>query len=184
MTRAEHEQVIRRVTAAIREVSPDRLLIADGLEWGSEPVPELADLRIAQSGHFYAPHHLTHYRAEWAGPEVQTSPVPVWPGLFEGGRRWDREVMEEHLLPWAELAGRGVGVHFGEGGVYNKTPHSVALAWFRDVLEILKSWNIGYAVWNFRGPFGVLDSGRADVDYQEFHGHQLDRKLLSLLQEL
>jgi endoglucanase len=52
-----------------------------------------------------------------------------------------------------------------------------------DVLSILKDYNIGYALWNFRGSFGVLDSGRADATYQDFHGHKLDHKLLSLLQE-
>ena len=37
-------------------------------------------------------------------------------------------------------------------------------------------------MWNFRGPFGILDSGRRDVQYEEFEGHKLDRKLLELLQ--
>jgi endoglucanase len=76
-----------------------------------------------------------------------------------------------------------VGVHCGEGGTYNKTPHGVFLAWLRDVLDILKGHNIGFALWNFRGSFGVLDSERADVEYEDFHGHKLDRKLLSLLEE-
>jgi len=184
MTRQEHEHVIRLATAAVREISPDRLMIADGLEWASEPCPELADLGIAQSGHFYAPHLLTHYRAQWGGPEVMRSPEPQWPGLMMDGRRWDRAALEENLRPWFELAGRGIGVHFNEGGVYNKTPHAVALAWLRDTLELLKAHNIGFALWNFRGPFGILDSRRADVEYEDFQGHKLDRKMLELLQEL
>jgi len=57
------------------------------------------------------------------------------------------------------------------------------LAWLRDVLEILTSHNIGWAIWNFRGSFGIIDSGREDVQYEDFHGHKLDRKLLALLQE-
>lgn len=182
MTREEHANVIRKVTAAIREVSPDRLMIADGLEWASEPCPELADLGIAQSGHFYAPHLLTHYRARWGGLEVMNCPEPTWPGTVTDSKRWDRSVLESHLRPWFELAGRGVGVHFNEGGVYNKTPHPVALAWLSDTLGLLKEHNIGYAVWNFRGPFGILDSDRADVDYEDFHGHKLDRKMLEVLQ--
>jgi endoglucanase len=182
MTREEHANVIRKVTAAIREVMPDRLMIADGLEWASEPCPELADLGIAQSGHFYAPHLLTHYRASWGGPEVMKCPEPAWPGTVTDGKRWDRSVLEEHLRPWFALADRGVGVHFNEGGVYSKTPHPVALAWLRDTLELLKEHKIGYGVWNFRGPFGILDSGRAGVEYQDFHGHKLDRKMLEVLQ--
>lgn len=63
------------------------------------------------------------------------------------------------------------------------TSHKVVLAWLRDVLEVLTSYNIGYAIWNFRGPFGILDSGREDVNYESFHGHALDRQMLSLLQK-
>ena len=71
----------------------------------------------------------------------------------------------------------------GECGCYNKTPPKVFLAWFRDVLEILTSHNIGYALWNIRGSFGVVDSKRADVEYKDFQGHKLDKKLLDLLQK-
>jgi endoglucanase len=50
------------------------------------------------------------------------------------------------------------------------------------VLEILTPHNIGYALWNLRGSFGIVDSGRTDVIYEEWHGHQLDRAFLKLLQ--
>jgi endoglucanase len=69
----------------------------------------------------------------------------------------------------------------GECGCLNKTPHDVVLAWFEDLLKILTTHNIGYALWNFKGPFGILNSNRADVKYEDFHGHNLDRKLLELL---
>jgi hypothetical protein len=55
--------------------------------------------------------------------------------------------------------------------------------WPRDVLGILTGPGIGLALWNFHGSFGILDSGRTDVAYEDFHGHQLDRQLLALLQE-
>ena len=29
--------------------------------------------------------------------------------------------------------------------------------------------------------FGILNSGRSDVDYEDWYGYQLDRKLLDLL---
>lgn len=41
---------------------------------------------------------------------------------------------------------------------------------------------MGWALWNFHGSFGILDSGRDDVQYELFDGHQLDRKMLTLLQ--
>jgi hypothetical protein len=51
------------------------------------------------------------------------------------------------------------------------------------VLEILTGHGIGLALWNFRGTFGVLDSEREDVAYEDWHGHKLDRGLLDLLRE-
>jgi endoglucanase len=184
MSAEEHARVIGKAVRAIREVSPERLIIADGVEWASRPAFELVDLGVAQSYHFYAPHTLTHYRAEWAGPEAMRWPEPVWPGQRQGEETWDRSRLEREFAPWLELIERGVGVHAGEGGVYNKTPHAVALGWLRDTLEMLKGHNVGYALWNLRGPFGVLDSERADVDYEDFHGHKLDRKMLELLQSV
>lgn len=181
MSRADHERVIRAAVAAIRAVDPDRLIVADGLAWGNQPIPELADLSIAQSCRAYQPMGISHYQASWVGGE--RFPLPTWP-LGEGPDRWDRARLEQHYRPWVDLARKGVGVHCGEGGAYNRTPHRVFLAWFREVLEILRAHGIGWALWNFRGSFGVLDSQRADVAYEDWHGHQLDRALLDLLQAL
>jgi hypothetical protein len=97
------------------------------------------------------------------------------------GEQFGKERLETYYQPWIELAKSGTGVHCGECGCWNKTPHQVFLAWFQDVLDILTSNEIGYALWNFRGDFGVLDSRREDVDYQDWYGHKLDGKLLDLL---
>jgi endoglucanase len=176
MSRQDHERVIRAATAAIREISPERLVVADGMSWGREPAPELADLGIAQSTRAYEPMFISHAGASWVN--YQDYPPPAWPG-----HGWDRKRLEEHYAPWADLARKGVGVHCGEGGAFNKTPHPIVLAWLRDVLETLTGLGIGLALWNFRGSFGILDSGRTDIQYEDFQGHKLDRKLLSLLQE-
>ena len=47
MTRADHEHVVRAAVAAIREVDPARLIIADVVRWATSPCRELADLGIA-----------------------------------------------------------------------------------------------------------------------------------------
>jgi len=44
-------------------------------------------------------------------------------------------------------------------------------------------WMVDWGLWNFRGSFGLMDSGRKDIVYEDWHGHQLDRKLLELLQK-
>lgn len=166
----------------IKKHNADRIVIADGNDGGSLVVPELTDLPLGQSCRGYYPHYISHYRASWVWKNPDDAPMPVWPGVIDG-KRFDREVLEEFYRPWTDLVKQGVGVHCGECGCYKETPHDVFLAWFEDLLQILTSHQIGWALWNFRGDFGVLDSGRKDVDYEDWHGHQLDRKLLSLLQK-
>ena len=83
---------------------------------------------------------------------------------------------------WAALSAQlNVGVHCGEMGCWNQTPHDVTLAWYEDMMQSLQSYNIGYAIWNFRGGFGVMDSGRTEVKYEQYKGHKLDRKMLEML---
>ena len=130
------------------------------------------------------PMGLSHYQAKWWREGGMDFPEPVWPGALEADRRpWTRETLEEHYQAWADLAAQGIGVHCGEGGCYVHCPHEVFLRWFEDVLEILTHHNIGYALWNFRGDFGILDTNRSDVAYEEYRGHRLDGKLLRLLQK-
>jgi hypothetical protein len=50
---------------AIRREDPNRLIIADGLSWGTEPCRELVPLGVAQATRGYQPLALTHYRADW-----------------------------------------------------------------------------------------------------------------------
>lgn len=75
----------------------------------------------------------------------------------------------------------GVPIHVGEWGCYNKTPHDACLAWKSDLLALWKQAGWGWAMWKLRGPYGILDSGRSDVAYEDFQGHRLDRKMLELL---
>lgn len=181
MTRSDHERVARTAVQAIREVDADRMVIADGLGYGRIPSPELNDCGIAQSCRAYEPMGVSHYKASWVNGEDW--PLPVWPGAWHYGESWGQAELAQAYQPWIDLASHGIGVHCGEAGAYNQTPHTVVLAWFRDVLDILTPQNIGYALWNFRGAFGIMDSGRADVDYEDWYGHQLDREYLKLLQE-
>ncbi len=177
-----YRKVAKKCLDTIRQVSPDRLVVADGNGGGSLAVPELADLDLAQSCRGYYPHYVSHYRASWVWKNPDDSPKVEWPGVIDG-KTFNRQVLEKFYQPWIDLVKQGVGVHCGECGCYRETPHEVFIAWFSDVLGILTENNIGWALWNFRGDFGVLDSRRSDVAYEDWHGHQLDRKMLDMLQK-
>jgi len=304
---------LRAVTAAvraIREADASRLIIADGLNYATQPAPELNALMVAQSMHHYQPLFVTHYRAEWVNGST-TWPAPEWPivaainqylygnnyphlrsalvlqGDFWGAdtvqlrieeaptparliirandtvvfdqtvaqpevitaglSRMTREIRFEvaegdwlrfseiriHPLPivdegvmvlkpdsldrgirqtllkvgmlgrlttahglerydqsrlwrdygarWKAFADSGIGVHVGEWGVYRFTPHAVTLAFMRDSLDLFRQAGLGWALWNLRGSFGILDSDRADVSYERHRGRRLDRQMLELL---
>lgn len=176
-----YRKVAKGCLEVIHPEEAERLVIADGNHGGALVIPELADLPIGQSCRGYYPHYVSHYRAGWVWKEPDDAPMPVWPGVI-AGKKFDRQSLETFYQPWIDLVKQGVGVHCGECGCYNETPHDVFLSWFGDQLDILTSNGIGWGLWNFRGAFGLIDSGRKDVAYEDWHGHQLDRKLLTLLQ--
>ena len=175
-----YRKVVKGAADAIRKENPAHLIIADGNNVGSSPIPEIADLNIAQSCRGYYPGSISHYKAPWANKDTTNLPEPKWPGQV-GQQYLSRDLLETYYKPWIDIMNQGVGVHCGECGCWKRTPHDVFIAWFTDVLHIFSSNKIGFALWNFIGDFGVLDSGREDVAYEDWHGHKLDRKLLTLV---
>jgi endoglucanase len=69
----------------------------------------------------------------------------------------------------------------GEWGVHNQTPHDATLALMTDKLEAYKELGFGWALWNFNGSFGIVDSGRSDVVYGNLNGYKLDVEMSELL---
>lgn len=177
-----YRKVAKAAAEAIHKENKNHLVIADGNNVGNEPIPEIADLDIAQSCRGYYPHAISHYKAPWANKEPDKMPLPKYPGQV-GNQYLSRQMLEAYYKPWIELKNKGVGVHCGECGCWNKTPHDVFLAWFGDVLDILSANKIGFALWEFIGDFGILNSNRADVAYEDWHGYKLDTKLLALIKK-
>jgi len=175
-----YERVVRQLVRSIRAEDSQRLIIVDGLKWGREPVHSLAQLGVAQSTRGYEPMQISHWKADWIHGSSEW-PEPGWP-LRQPKHEFDRErLRRERIAPWQALERKGVGVHVGEWGAFSHTPHTVVLAWMRDCLELWREAGWGWAMWNFRGPFGVLDSRRKDVNYEEWKAHKLDRKMLELI---
>lgn len=323
--------VVSKVADAIRAVSPDRLVVADGINYGMKTSEKIKNLKVAQATRGYQPFTLTHYKAEWAEGS-ENFPVPQWPFLIipshlygtvksdmrskyiinhdfkdnyyldmkvgtvsneaklivradekevynyliksgKGKGEWKTEVYVEqwdvyqnifdrdyraeipsgtkkitievtdgdwmtvtdlkftsvnrsgidfsitpttadwavlipeltvgengqidmsssekrdgqwlydtYVAPWAALKDSGGGVMVGEMGTYKYTAHDVFLRWLEDNLKNFKRVGIGWAIWDFKGGFGVLNSDREGVEYEDFKGYKLDRKMLDVLQ--
>jgi endoglucanase len=178
-------EVVRAVVAGIRAEDPARLIVADGKDIGRTPVLGIADLGVVQSTRGYDPMSVSHWTATWVPrDEFETFSYPAWPLRDDTGKLWDRAALKEKLIDrWQPIVERGVPVHVGEWGCYNRTPHDVAIRWMRDVLSLWQKAGWGHAMWNLKGSFGVLNSDRRDVRYENFRGHKLDRAMLELLKE-
>ena len=178
---AEYLPAVQIAVEAIRAADPQRLIIADGLQCGNQPVPELAGLGIAQSTRGYQPMTVSHYKASWV-KGADRYPRPTWPMPAQEGQVTGREShWQMQIEPWLRLRELGVGVHVGEWGAYSFTPHAVVLDWMRNLLANWKQAEFGWALWNLRGPFGPLDSNRKQAKYETYRGHRVDRAMLDLL---
>jgi endoglucanase len=182
---ARYLEIVQAVIDGIREEDPERLIVVDGKDVGRTPMYGIADMGVVQSTRGYDPMSLSHYTATWVPKdEFETCAPPTWPLRGGDGKLWDRATLKAKLIDrWRPIVDKGVPVHVGEWGCYNKTPHDVALRWMRDILSLWKEAGWGHAMWNLRGTFGVLDSERSDVKYENFKGHKLDRQMLELLKE-
>ncbi len=202
-----YKRFVDRMLHAIREIDPYRLVIADGLTGNYEPVPGIDDPLLGQSFHVYQPGWLTHLGASWTYVWFNYDEQPEYPGVAPNIDKYleklpldsphrgaylrykgvgiDKDWLEQWMKPYIDLKEKdGVFVHCGELGVYSKkVPRRSQLNWYRDVLEILSQHKIGWAQWNLRGPFSIMNTGR-----EEFHsetlpdGDRLDRELLRLIQ--
>ena len=182
MTRENHAALVRRTTAAIRAITPNRPVTIDGLAGGNLAMPELVDLGVTHSGRAYQPYPVSHWGAEWSS-DWRTGDGPTYPGTRYYGYTWNRETLREFYRPWREVEAAGAAVHIGEFGCYNQTPNDSALRWFADLFALFKEFGWGYAMWNFEGAFGIVNHGRPGAVYEDLHGYRVDRALLDLMQQ-
>jgi hypothetical protein len=68
-----------------------------------------------------------------------------------------------------------------EFGVHNQTPHKVAVDFLTDLSAFFRQNNLGWALWNLTGSFGILNSDRTDCTYESYQGYKLDREMLDAL---
>jgi len=178
-TRANHAEVMRNTIAAIRAIDPGREIVLDGMGGGHLAIPELADTGTIHSGRGYTPFEVSHHKAEWVDGWEKMS-LPEYPGEIYG-KMWDCKALAEAYEEWRIVEAMGVKIHMGEFGCYNKTPNDIAVRWLTDLMSVWKEFGWGYAMWNLKGPFGIIDHGRKGARYEKIKGFNVDRDLLDLM---
>lgn len=180
LTRENHAALICRTVETIHAIDPTREIVIDGLTGGNQAMPELAKVPAIHSGRGYQPQNLTHYQATW-WLEPGEQPIPIYPGTQYSNQTWDKDTLREYYKPWREVEAGGAKIHIGEFGCFNKTPNDVALRWFADIVSLFREYQWGYCLWEFEGPFGIINHGRPGAIYEDINGYSVDRQLLEIL---
>lgn len=183
-----------RVAAAIREAAPNNTIIATGPNYSDiadlltqQP---LADGNVIYNFHFYDPHEFTHQGAGWGQawwsythgipyPATESSmaelvkEVPDSATRFQLERYWLDHWNAQRIRLTIDEAARwgtsnGVPLICNEFGAYREhSDEQSRMNWIRDVRTALEADGIGWAMWDYRGGFGVVwkqDGQAAKVD--------------------
>lgn len=186
---ADYTKVFTMVQEAVKAITPDRIFTVDGYGWGRIPPIDMMEVEtkdVIYSCRGYEPMGITHYKAFNSSLYPDE---PTWPGAVRCVRvnpreyiTYDYKKLRENFEMWKSVCDiYGQKFFCGELGCGHNAPHNVALSWLEDLLSIFKELDIGWAMWNLCGRFGVMNSERADVEYEDYCGYKLDRKMLDIM---
>ena len=183
-----------KLAAAIRRGAPKNTIIASGARWDDdddmvflEPLP---DSNVIYVFHFYEPHIFTHQGATWgayywrwlkglhypSSPENAAQVATLVPEARDrmqviryGQDHWDAARIEAEINQSADWAKqRGVPLVCNEFGVFrNFSDPQDRARWITDVRTSLERHNIGWAMWDYSGSFGVVTNRETKAKLDE-----------------
>ncbi len=168
----EWNYVAEKTIKAIRKLNTERLIIVGGIEWnnpiGLDYVKIYNDENIIYTFHCYAPHEFTHQQGVLQPQQLYYNRKMPYPTddieryrefhrlLGENNAYYDIEKMDiEFLRKYLEPVKRFRDKYpdkilwCGEFGTIRHCNIEYRENWMRDVITILKEWNIPYCVWNY-----------------------------------
>jgi aryl-phospho-beta-D-glucosidase BglC (GH1 family) len=172
-----------RVVDAIRQADGEHTIVATAANYSSlgdllqlEPV---RDANVIYNFHFYEPYQFTHQGASWGASDwifYKNIPYPATPAMLAeqlknvpgdlarynlylyGADGWNGEAIAGRIAfaaAWARE--RNVPLICNEFGAYRETADPASRArWIGDVRSALEANHIGWAMWDYRGNFGIV----------------------------
>lgn len=188
----------QRTIEAIRALSRERLIVIGGVD-GSQP-PALPDMQvyddenIIYTFHTYAPGEFTHQQGVLVASTLfynRKMPYPCddieryreYYRLVEGHdayeeyERMDIQYLRDYLAPvkeWIDAHPDKI-LWCGEFGTIRHAKIEWREAWMRDMITILKEWDMPYSVWNYLSTpndgnrFSLVDDDNRRILSDELH---------------
>jgi len=162
-----------KTIAAIRAIDKTRVIIVGGNHYNSitamKDLPNYNDANVVYNFHYYLPFVLTHQKGSWTHlKDLKTNVTyPAKGSLYEqadietggSGKEYaaldevNQTHLEDLLKPALDfIAERKISrLYCGEYGVIDLADVESRENWHKDFCELLVKYNIGRAVWSYKG---------------------------------
>lgn len=183
----------------IREVSPDRCIIAD-IHSGGLTGKTMAEMGVALSYHAYDPREFCV--VEYASQDDPNLHSVAWPYTDSNGKTYDAQAVLDSVIPGSvsanELAALaedyGVGFMIGEFGIfttgipYNRYSDEALYAYYKDMVSAMTEKGYGWCGGVWDGTYGAVSYYPAvkTATYEQVgdHAFYIDKAMFDLFQEL
>lgn len=173
-------KLIEKAVVVIRQAEPTRKIVIGSNRWQSPDTFDKLripanDKNIILSFHMYEPFLLTHHTASWTGIRDYKGPVN-YPGIIvkeedikslpdslqkeiKGNKNfYSIETIRQHFAKPIAIAKKyNLPLYCGEWGCLTTVPDAARFQWFRDVKTVLDENNIGWATWEYKSDFGIIN---------------------------
>jgi endoglucanase len=180
-------KLLNRAVSVLRKTEPTRTIVIGSNMWQQAQTFDVlkvpvADTNIILSFHFYNPFLLTHHTASWTkigaykgpvkypGLTIEESDMAGLPADLVEALRWDNKVFTRDSLeammakPLHLADSLKLPLYCGEFGCLRSVDNSMRLAWYSDMISIFNKHQIGWANWEYKSDFGILEDGISKPD--------------------
>ena len=178
-------KLVKKLVGIIRASEPARKIVIGSNRWQSANtfhqlrIPE-NDKNIILSFHMYEPFLLTHHTASWTRIKDYKGPVN-YPGaivkqedlrslpdslrtiILNNKLSYNIDSIRKHFIKPITVAKKyKLPLYCGEWGCLSTVPDAARLQWFKDMKTVLEQNNIGWATWDYKGGFGIINSKKEE----------------------
>jgi endoglucanase len=178
-------KLVEKAVVIIRQTEPTRKIVIGSNRWQSPDTFDKLrvptnDKNIILSFHMYEPFLLTHHTASWTrirdykGPvnypgvivkeeDIKDLPDSLRKEIVRNKNYYTIETIRQHFTKPIALAKKlNLPLYCGEWGCLTTVPDAARFQWFRDVKAVLEENKIGWATWEYKSDFGIINKKKQE----------------------